>query len=98
MLLTAGYLVFLNNRARELRSLVCQSQKNSSTTKAKHYLESLRISEQISNAPTGFELHFCRNSLRVDTGVRIRIFSKGRNIDILVCPSSIISSTTKQKW
>ena len=76
-ILTAGYLVLFFNRARESRSLVSRSQKNSSTTKAKHYLESLRISEQISNALTGFELQFCRNSLRVDTGVIIRIFCKG---------------------
>ena len=90
---------FLNNHSRESRSLVCQSQKNSSTTKAKHCLESLRISEQISNALTGFELQFvnCRNSPRVDSEVRIRNFSKGRNIDILVCPNSIIFSTTKPK-
>ena len=32
--------------------------KYSSTTKAKHCLESLCISEQISNALTGFELQF----------------------------------------
>ena len=37
---------FLNNRSRE------------STAKAKHCLESLRTSEQISNALTGFELQF----------------------------------------
>ena len=50
---------------------MCRSERNWSTTKAKHYLESLHISEQISNALTGFELIFCRNSLRVDTEVRI---------------------------
>ena len=33
-------------------------QKNSSTTKAKHCLESLCISKQILNALTGFELQF----------------------------------------
>ena len=65
-------------------SIVCRSQGNSSTTEAKHYLESLRISKQIWNTLTGFTLQFCRNySLRVDTGVRVRIFSKYRNIEIL---------------
>ena len=77
---------FLNKSDRESRffNIVCRSQGNSSITKAKHYSESLRISKQTSNTLTGFTLHFCRNySLRVDTGVRVRIFCKCRNIEIL---------------
>ena len=63
---------FLNNSALE----------DSSATKAKH-LESLRISEQISNTLTGFDRNFCKNcSMRVDTQVRVRIFSECRNIAI----------------
>ena len=38
--------------------IVCWSQGNSSTTKAKHYSESLRFSKQISNTLTGFTLQF----------------------------------------
>ena len=52
---------FLNNRAHESRFLytvVCRSQGNSSTTKAKYYSESLLISKQISNTLTGFTLQF----------------------------------------
>ena len=50
---------FLKNLSRESRFfLVCQSQENPSTTKAKHYLELLRISKQISNTLTGFKLQF----------------------------------------
>ena len=52
---------FLKNRACLLVEvlIVCWSQENSSTTKAKHYLESLCISqEQISNTLTGFKLQF----------------------------------------
>ena len=77
---------YLNKSDRESRffNIVCRSQGNSSITKAKHYSESLRISKQTSNTLTGFTLHFCRNySLRVDTGVRVRIFCKCRNIEIL---------------
>ena len=36
--------------------IVCRSWENSCTTKAKHHLESLRISEQISSTLTGFQL------------------------------------------
>ena len=69
---------FLNNSARESRSLISVPKPKEfvDNKSEKYYLESLRISEQISNALTGFELQFCRNSLRVDTEVRIRFFSK----------------------
>ena len=51
---------FLNKSDRESRffNIVCRSQGDSSTTKAKHYSESLRISKQISNTLTGFTLQF----------------------------------------
>ena len=48
-----------------------------STTKAKHYLEWLRISDQLSNTIIGSTLQFfgINYSMRAHTGVRIRIFS-----------------------
>ena len=38
--------------------IVCRSWENSCTTKAKHHLESFRISEQISNTLTGCNFNF----------------------------------------
>ena len=48
-----------------------------STTKAKHYLEWLRISDQLSNTLIGSTPQFfgINYSMRAHTGVRIRIFS-----------------------
>ena len=65
---------------------ICRSQENSSTTTAKHYLESLRISEQIKYSrrvwtsifarlwgPFQTPLHSCAepNSIRFDFGVTL---------------------------
>ena len=55
--------------------IVCRNKENSLTTKAKHHLESLRISEQIYShrVPTSFFEEFILREL-TQVQVRVRIF------------------------
>ena len=78
------YLVFwtVNRRAFESRFLWYEEAKRIRTTNAKPYLESLRLSEQISNALTGLRLKFLDwyellyESWSAPESGRLRIFSK----------------------
>ena len=80
----------------------CRSLENSciTLTKAKHPVESFRISEEISNTLTGFQLQFFRNKeiiLWELTSESEHEFLVSKHWDFLVSRSSKISSTRKPK-
>ena len=70
--------------------------------KCKTYLESLRLSEQISNTlrvPTSIFveiIHVIVGEL-IDTSQSTNFFKMSKHRDFLVCPGTTISPTTKPK-
>ena len=87
---SGSWMYFFDYRVSSFFEQPCPWVEALSVPKPKEFVDNK--SETNIECSHRFELQFCWNSLRVDTGVRIR------NIDILVCPSSIISSATKPKW